>query len=105
MKKEDIMGAIGDLYLKGRLSSIWVEDKFCIMDNLGGDAADAAAAEHMAAPRLRFPLKVTLTICVFCRQGKVSIRIQQKDYVLESGGVLVIFGGQILARLPQDLTP
>ena len=98
MKKEDIMGAIGDLYLKGRLSSIWVEDKFCIMDNLGGDAADAAA-EHTAAPRLRFPLKVTLTICVFCRQGKVSIRIQQKDYVLESGVVLVIFGGQILENV------
>lgn len=98
MTKEEIMGAIGDAYLKGRLSRTWVEDKFCIMDNMGDDSG-CSDAEVGAFPRLRFPVKVTLTICVFCRQGSVAIRIQQKDYLLESGGVLVIFGGQILENV------
>lgn len=98
MTKEEIMGAIGDAYLKGRLSRTWVEDKFCIMDNIGDDSG-CSDADGGAFPRLRFPVKVTLTICVFCRQGSVVIRIQQKDYLLESGGVLVIFGGQILENV------
>ena len=51
------------------------------------------------ASRLRLPLKVSLTVCVFCRKGRILLRIQQKDYLMESNGVLVIFGGQILEQI------
>lgn len=99
MEKENIMDAIGGTYLKGRLSKTWIEDKFCIMENLEPQDGAPMQNDKQFVPRLRFPLKVTLTISVFCRQGRITIRIQQKDYVLEAGGILVIFGGQILENI------
>ena len=99
MEKEDIMDAIGGTYLKGRLSKTWIEDKFCIMENLESQDGTPLQNDKPFVPRLRFPLKATLTFSVFCRQGRITIRIQQKDYVLEAGGILVIFGGQILENI------
>ena len=99
MDKENIMDAIGGTYLKGRLSKTWIEDKFCIMENLEPQDGAPLQNDKQFVPRLRFPLKVTLTISVFCRRGRITIRIQQKDYVLEAGGILVIFGGQILENI------
>lgn len=99
MKKDEIIETIGMTYLKGRLSKVWIDNKFCILDNLGGDGADVEAGAPDGASRLRFPMKVSLTVCVFCRRGRISLRIQQKNYILESNGVLVIFGGQILEQV------
>lgn len=97
MNREKIIGAIGTNYLKGGLSMVWVADKFCLLDNL----EDSNGNEWFSGmlPRLRFPLKVTFTVTVFCREGRISLRIQQKDYLLEAGTVLVIFGGQILENV------
>ena len=50
-------------------------------------------------PRLRFPVKVTLTFCIFCKRGRISSRIQQRDYVAEAGSLLIIFSGQILENV------
>lgn len=95
MRSEEILGAIGANYLDGQISRIWVDSKFCILDNMEYDST----GEYDGSSRLRFPLKTSLTVCVFCKSGKFSVRIQQKDYLLESGSILVIFGGQILEQV------
>ena len=95
MRSEEILGALGANYLDGQISRIWVDSKFCILDNLEYDST----GEYEGSSRLRFPLKTSLTVCVFCKSGKISVRIQQKDYLLESGSILVIFGGQILEQV------
>lgn len=95
MRSEEILGAIGANYLDGQISRIWVDSKFCILDNMEYDST----GEYEGSSRLRFPLKTSLTVCVFCKSGKISVRIQQKDYLLESGSILVIFGGQILEQV------
>ena len=44
-------------------------------------------------------MKVTLTFCIFCKRGRISARIQQRDYVADAGSLLIIFSGQILENV------
>lgn len=94
MNSEEIIGAIGTNYLQGGVSMVWVSNKFCLMDNLELKSGEEGISGVL--PRLRFPLKVRLTVCVFCRKGRLDLRIQQKNYSVFPGSIIVIFGGQIL---------
>lgn len=38
MRSEEILGAIGANYLDGQISRIWVDSKFCILDNMEYDS-------------------------------------------------------------------
>ncbi len=98
MKYEEIIAAFGVNYLSGNISRVQVDDKFCLLDNLE-DSGDVLTHNVINVPKIRFPVKVTLTFCIFCREGRISAKIQQKEYVVESGGVLVIFAGQILEHV------
>lgn len=99
MKHEDLIYALGVNYLRGKISKVWVDDKFYLVDNIEGDYNNNLADNVIKVPKLRFPLKAELTVSLYCKQGRISLRIQQKDYVLESGDVLVIFGGQIIEKV------
>lgn len=94
MNSEEIIGAIGTNYLQGGVSMVWVSNKFCLLDNL--ELRPGKEGFSGVLPRLRFPLKVRLTVCVFCRKGRIDLRIQQKNYSVFPGSIIVIFGGQIL---------
>lgn len=98
MKYEDIISAFGVNYLKGEISKVWVGEKFCLLDNLE-DKGESNKPDVIDVPRLRFPVKVTLTFCIFCKRGRISSRIQQRDYVAEAGSLLIIFSGQILENV------
>lgn len=99
MISEEIIGAVGATYLKGPISQVGINGKFSIMDNLDSSPGGPAAMPAQACLRLRLPLKLSMTVCVFCKEGCISTRIQQKDYLLEPGGVLVIIAGQILEQV------
>ena len=58
MRSEEILGAIGANYLDGQISRIWVDSKFCILDNMEYDST----GEYDGSSRLRFPLKTSLKI-------------------------------------------
>ncbi len=94
MNSEEIIGAIGTNYLQGGVSMVWVSNKFCLLDNLEPRPGEEGFSGVL--PKLRFPLKVRLTVCVFCRKGRIDLRIQQKNYSVFPGSIIVIFGGQIL---------
>lgn len=93
MKYEDIISAFGVNYLKGEISKVWVGEKFCLLDNLE-DNGESNELDVIDMPRLRFPVKVTLTFCIFCKRGRISSRIQQRDYVAEAGSLLIISAGR-----------
>ena len=97
MNSEEIIGAIGTNYLQGGVSMVWVSNKFCLLDNL--ELRPGEEGFSGVLPRLRFPLKVRLTVCVFCRKGRIDLRIQQKNYSIFPGSIIVIFGGQILESI------
>lgn len=97
MNSEEIIGAIGTNYLQGGVSMVWVSNKFCLLDNL--ELRPGKEGFSGVLPRLRFPLKVRLVVCVFCRKGKIDLRIQQKNYSVFPGSIIVIFGGQILESI------
>ena len=94
MNSEEIIGAIGTNYLQGGVSMVWVSNKFCLLDNLELRSGEEGISGVL--PKLRFPLKLCLTVCVFCRKGRIDLRIQQKNYSVFPGSIIVIFGGQIL---------
>ncbi len=99
MNQEELISALGVNFLKGKISKAWVDDKFYLVDNLEGDCGVNLADNVIKVSKLRFPLKAELTVSLYCKQGRISLRIQQKDYVLEAGNVLVIFGGQIIEKV------
>lgn len=99
ISNEEIIAAIGATYLKGRISQVGINGKFSIMDNLDDSPSGADGTAVHGGVRLRLPLKLSMTVCVFCKEGRLSTRIQQKDYLLEPGGVLVIIAGQILEQV------
>lgn len=74
MRSEEILGAIGANYLDGQISRIWVDSKFCILDNMEYDST----GEYDGSSRLRFPLKTSLTVCVFCKSGKFPYASSRK---------------------------
>ena len=39
------------------------------------------------------PCVTTDAVCVFCRKGRIDLRIQQKNYSVFPGSIIVIFGG------------
>ncbi len=99
MNQEELISALGVNFLKGKVSKVWVDDKFYLVDNLEGNCNANLTDNVFKVSKLRFPLKAELTVSLYCKQGRIALRIQQKDYVLEAGNVLVIFGGQIIEKV------
>lgn len=99
MNQEELISALGVNFLKGKISKAWVDDKFYLVDNLEGSCENVPTDNVIKVSKLRFPLKAELTVSLYCKQGRISLRIQQKDYLLEAGNVLVIFGGQIIEKV------
>ncbi|MDE7128328.1 MAG: helix-turn-helix domain-containing protein [Bacteroidales bacterium] len=93
MEYENIISAFGRTYLKGDVRQVWVDRKFCMLDNL---EQGNTTAGHSPAEPIRYPVRITMSFCIYCKEGSISARVQQKDYNVSPGGLLVIFAGQIL---------
>ena len=105
MNYEKLIQAFGLTYLKGPVQKTFIGDKFCIVDNFLSDSdSDNRVKMQTGKADIRFPIKISLGFCLYCKTGVVSARVQQKDYVVQEGGVLVIFAGNILesASLSDD---
>ena len=96
-------------YLSPPVSRIILDEKFCMIDNLGpagdasdvgyaGNAGDAPFGTPVESP-VRFPVRITMSCCLFCKSGSISLRVQQREYTLYTNDVLLVFAGQILERV------
>ncbi|MGN1214842.1 MAG: helix-turn-helix domain-containing protein [Candidatus Cryptobacteroides sp.] len=104
----EMVSAFGAAYLSGKVSRTMQGSKFCMVDNLedvaespeGMDSQDRGVHGRKA---IRYPHRITMSFCIYCKSGRIRARIQQKDYSLGSGDVLLLFTGQILEYA--DLSP
>lgn len=93
MKYEELINAFGAVYLKGSIDTLAIEQKFYMIDNTG-----TGPASPLPVPKgpIRYPVRITFSFCIYCKQGTLSVRVQQKDYTVGPGGMLIIFAEQIL---------
>lgn len=108
MEYREIIAAFGAAYLSGHISQVMQGNKFCMIDNLDGDIQDESEAGQdengdgqneggdMRRKDIRYPIRISMSFCVYCKSGSIKIRIQQKEYELSDGDMLLIFAGQIL---------
>lgn len=94
MKYDDMIEALASMYLSDAGSRLWIKDRFCMLDNLWDSPA---STPHRGT--IRFPIKISMSFCIYCRSGKMSLRVQQQEHIVEGGQMLVIFAGQILERV------
>ncbi|MCM1177520.1 MAG: helix-turn-helix domain-containing protein [Bacteroides sp.] len=101
MKYEELISAFGVTYLKGDITHVKIDRKFYMLDNLSDSASSPVSGK---AGNIRYPVCITLSFCIYCKQGNISARVQQKDYSVGAGEILVIFAEQILeyASLSDD---
>ncbi len=97
-KYDEIISTLGTDFLRGSATRLQVGAKFCLVDNLD-DGEDFLPGSFANGRRIIYPLKITRGFCLYCHSGKVTLRIQQRDYHIERQGVLVVFAGQILERV------
>lgn len=95
MKYSDIISALNATYLSGGFHKVTVGNRFCMVDNLDGGPGKTQSDRS----KVRFPIKITMSFCIYCGSGKMSLRVQQQDYIVESGQMLVIFAGQIVEKV------
>lgn len=93
MEYKNLISAFGRTYLKGNVRQVWVDRKFCMLDNL---EQGEGMPDHPHAEPIRYPVRITMSFCIYCKEGRISARVQQKEYNVAPGGLLVIFAGQIL---------
>ncbi|MDE6147793.1 MAG: helix-turn-helix domain-containing protein [Bacteroidales bacterium] len=93
MEYKNLISAFGRTYLKGNVRQVWVDRKFCMLDNL---EQGEGMPDHCHAEPIRYPVRITMSFCIYCKEGRISARVQQKEYNVAPGGLLVIFAGQIL---------
>ncbi len=94
MKYEDLISSFCSAYLKGDVAQVAVKHKFYMIDNLG--TTDSASPLLPPSGPIRYPVRVTLSFCIYCKSGRISARVQQMDYSVSAGDVLIIFADQIL---------
>lgn len=99
----EMVAAFGARYLKGKTEHVHLENKFCMIDNLADGEADEEGRMHSRA-RALYPVRISMSFCIYCKKGRLRTRIQQKEYVLGESEVLLIFAGQIVesASLSED---
>ena len=100
MTRGDYKGTVTQFissYLSPPVSRIILDEKFCMIDNLG-PAGDAPFGTPVESP-VRFPVRITMSCCLFCKSGSISLRVQQREYTLYANDVLLVFAGQILERV------
>lgn len=93
MEYKNLISAFGRTYLKGNVRQVWVDRKFCMLDNL---EQGEGMPDHPHAEPIRYPVRITMSFCIYCKEGRISARVQQKEYNVAPGSLLVIFAGQIL---------
>lgn len=93
MEYKNLISAFGRTYLKGNVRQVWVDRKFCMLDNL---EQGEGMPDHCHAEPIRYPVRITMSFCIYCKEGRISARVQQKEYNVAPGSLLVIFAGQIL---------
>ena len=103
MTRGDYKGTVAQFissYLSPPVSRIILDEKFCMIDNLGpaGDASDVGNAGYAAiaadaanigdAPfgtpvesPVRFPVRITMSCCLFCKSGSISFCSGFKDII------------------------
>ncbi len=101
MRYEELISAFGTAYLKGCVDKTAIEQRFYMIDNTG---TGPVSPLPMPAGPIRYPVRITFSFCIYCKQGTISARVQQKDYTVGPGGMLIIFAEQILesASLTDD---
>ena len=95
MTRGDYKGTVTQFissYLSPPVSRIILDEKFCMIDNLGpvGDASDVGNAGYAAIAAdaanigdaselgtpvespVRFPVRITMSCCLFCKSGSIS---------------------------------
>ncbi|MGM9736018.1 MAG: helix-turn-helix domain-containing protein [Candidatus Cryptobacteroides sp.] len=97
----EVVAAFGSAYLSGKISQVMQANKFCMVDNLDGTGAGESSAQpdedvKERRKRVRYPLRISMSFSIYCKSGTISTRIQQKEYNLSEGDMLLIFAGQIL---------
>jgi AraC-like DNA-binding protein len=101
MQYEDIITTFDINYFKNSLSTVWFKDRFCMVDNLDSKSGSEPTFLHklQGSTKFRLPVKLTMSLCLFCKEGHISVRMQQKDFELKAGSIFVSFGGQILEKV------
>lgn len=99
MKYTEIISAFGMKYLRGHISTLHIKDKFCMLDNLSMNGSDENTSMPDCSAKVRFPVRVSMSFCLFCKTGNIDVRIQQKEYRIGSDCIFVVFAGQILERV------
>ena len=91
---DELVCAFGINYLNAEASRVQVEGKFCLVDNLQTGGWSIPTISERPS-RIHFPIKITLGFCLFCKSGQVSIRVQQRDYIVLDNGVFAVSGGRL----------
>ncbi|MGN0188071.1 MAG: helix-turn-helix domain-containing protein [Candidatus Cryptobacteroides sp.] len=93
MKYNEIINSFCSAFLCGETSRLWVGERFWMVDNLSG-----GSSRESGTPA-RLPIKISMSFCIFCKSGSMSVRIQQHNHTVTAGQMLVIFAGQILEKV------
>lgn len=103
MNYDDLISTFGINYFQNTLSTVWIKDKFCMVENIGNDFDEKNRGSFMAdvksSAKLKLPLKLTISTCLYCKQGDLKIRIQQMDYEISAGSFFIAFAGNIFEAL------
>ncbi len=98
MYYDDVITNFGINYFRNSLSTIWLKDKFCLVDNLDINPEEKGGFidNVRSGAKFRLPVKLSMSFCLYCKEGKITARIQQKDYEITKGMFFIAFAGQIL---------
>lgn len=91
----EIIDAFGSRYLSGKVNRIMQGNKFCMVDNFE-DCDDESTALDKPVIQILYPVRITMSFFIYCKKGTLRTRIQQRNYYLGNGDILLIFAGQIL---------
>lgn len=75
-------------------STMWIEDKFYIDDNL----SDVLPERDTRSTVSRLPFKSSMTLSILCLEGQLNLRINQADFSLEKDDVMFAAPGAISER-------
>lgn len=102
-KYREMVAAFGAHYLKGKIEHVFLENRFCMIDNLAEEEDEGEGRLHSRI-KVRYPVRISMSFCIYCKKGSLTTRIQQKEYFLGESDMLLIFAGQIVesASLTDD---
>ncbi len=101
MYYDKVISTLGINYFKNSLSTVWLKDIFCMVDNIDVEPEEKGGfVDNIRnTSSFHFPLKLTMSLCVYCKKGRIKSRIQQKNYEANEGNFFIAFAGQIIENL------